>query len=331
MIESEKPLVSVIVPVYNISQYVERCFMSLVNQTYDRLEVLFIDDCSSDDSIGLLKNLIAREGLCQNYQIIHHDINKGLSAARNTGIDNAQGEYVFFLDGDDSLASNCISLLCEQAKKTNADFVIGDNSIIYPDKQSLIKSKIDDDFVHGNQSVLSLFVTGSWYNVAWNKLIRKSFLLENDLYFPVGYVHEDELWSMRLALCAETMGVIHDSTYHYYINDNSIMRQDPTPRMLQYIDVLSLMQKEIQNKKQENNLVVSRFFMLKQVVLIGQLQKLHALNAERIGKLCSLSYYNYYKMWCNKVISFKEMFAYLYLKLSAPLAYGYYKLISKFT
>lgn len=136
---------------------------------------------------------------------------------------------------------------------------------------------------------------------------------------------------MHLALCAETMGVIHNSTYYYYINDNSIMRQDPTPRMLQYIEVLSLMKKEIQNKKQENNLEVSRFFMLKQVVLIGQLQKLHALNAERIGKLCSLSYYNYYKMWCNKVISIKEFVAYLYLNLPAPLAYGYYKLISKFT
>lgn len=166
MIELEKPLVSVIVPVYNISQYVERCFRSLVNQTYDKLEVLFIDDCGSDDSVNLLNKLIAREGKYQNYQIIHHDINKGISAARNTGIANAHGEYIYFLDGDDSLAPDCIRKLCEQAKKTNADFVIGDNSIIYPGKQCLIKSKVDGDFVCGNQTILSLYVSGSWYNVA---------------------------------------------------------------------------------------------------------------------------------------------------------------------
>ena len=110
--------VSIIIPIFNVEQYIERCINSVINQTYRQLEVILVDDCSPDNSMNLARQLVEKstnkEGLI--FKFIKREENGGLSAARNTGVDIATGEYVYFLDSDDELPANAIELLVHQVK-----------------------------------------------------------------------------------------------------------------------------------------------------------------------------------------------------------------------
>ena len=101
--KSKDLLVSVIIPVYQVSDYVERCLLSVMNQTYQNIECIIVDDCSTDDSVAKCDRLISTYKGPIKFQILHHERNRGLSAARNTGTDAATGEYIFYLDSDDEI------------------------------------------------------------------------------------------------------------------------------------------------------------------------------------------------------------------------------------
>ena len=104
--------ISIIVPVYNVEQYVNECFDSIAAQTYKgEIECIFVDDCGQDDSVAILEKLITDYHGAIKFYIVHHEHNKGLSGARNTGIRHAQGDYLYFIDSDDSIKSDCIEKL----------------------------------------------------------------------------------------------------------------------------------------------------------------------------------------------------------------------------
>ena len=110
--------VSIIIPIYNVASYVERCIRSVMNQTLTKeIECIILDDCGSDNSIDIAENLISEYVGCIDFRILHHDFNRGLSAARNTGIDSAKGEYIYYLDSDDKIVPDCIEKLVSSVKK----------------------------------------------------------------------------------------------------------------------------------------------------------------------------------------------------------------------
>lgn len=212
--------VSIIIPVYNVAPFIAACIQSVINQTYRDIEIIFVDDCGTDNSINLIKDFIANHCEDWDIKIVHHDHNRGLSAARNTGLKTATGDYVYFLDSDDSISSNCIELLLNEASKNNCDFVIGDYSDTLGENASplLLESGClrDKDILHS-------YAKGLWYVMAWNKLCKRDFLLGNNLYFEEGINHEDVIWTFKLACSAQTMGVVHEQTYLYSIRAASIM------------------------------------------------------------------------------------------------------------
>ena len=116
--------VSIIIPVHNVAPYVEECIQSVLRQDYKNLEIIIIDDCGMDNSMELVEELVKNSS--RDIVILRHDYNKGLSAARNTGIKQATGDYIFFLDSDDFIETYCISVLVEIAKDcVDADMVYG--------------------------------------------------------------------------------------------------------------------------------------------------------------------------------------------------------------
>ena len=118
--------VSIIIPIYNVEPYIERCIISVLNQSYKNIEIIIINDCTPDKSIELINKLLNNKySSTENIHILNHEKNKGLSAARNTGIMNATGDYLYFLDSDDSITHDCIEVLVN-ALSLNIDFVIGD-------------------------------------------------------------------------------------------------------------------------------------------------------------------------------------------------------------
>lgn len=166
-----------------------------MNQTFSDIECIIVDDGTDDDSIdkceGLIKNY--KGPIC--FRIISHDNNRGLSAARNTGTKQAIGDYVYYLDGDDEITNDCIEKLITVAwEHPNAEIVMGNANICIS-------------------------------TVAWNKLIKRSFIEKHKLYFKEGIIHEDYLWSFYLQKCLSEVTQVNDVTYYYRNREDSISKK----------------------------------------------------------------------------------------------------------
>ena len=128
----KEPLVSVGIPVYNVELYIEKCLLSVFAQTYQNLEILIIDDCGSDSSMKIVSDLMHSHKQGNLIKVIRHQNNKGLGEARNTAIDNAKGDYIYFLDSDDFIENNTIEILLHEAEEYNADVVMASSrKILY--------------------------------------------------------------------------------------------------------------------------------------------------------------------------------------------------------
>lgn len=217
----DKIKVSIIIPVYNVAPYVKRCLDSVFAQTYKNIEILIIDDCGTDNSIEIVKDLTLKEKIENDIRIIHHPHNKGLSVARNTGIKESTGDFLYFLDSDDEITPECIELLLNETLTQTPDFVIADYNCI-GNNVPMPPLSINRKTISGSSEILKLFREQKWYVMAVNKLIRKSFIISNELFFKENIIHEDILWSFLLACNATVIKVIKDKTYNYYIREDSI-------------------------------------------------------------------------------------------------------------
>lgn len=208
------PKVSIIIPIYKVEKYIEECLKSVLIQDYDNLEILLIDDDSPDKSIEICKNIL--KAYDRDAIFVTQNKNYGLSVARNTGINSANGDYLIFIDSDDYfIGKRAISKLLIKAIKTNAD-VVSANNIMIEDKTKLVRPHSDNLYRDSdNASELS--------STAWNKLVKTSFIKNNDLIFEDGILHEDDVWCFKLMHSKPTIATISDVTYAYRVRSKSIM------------------------------------------------------------------------------------------------------------
>jgi glycosyltransferase involved in cell wall biosynthesis len=206
--------ISIIIPIYNVEQYVERCLNSAFNQTYQDIEYIIVNDCTQDNSMNIVAKTISH--FEKNIKVIHHEKNKGLSEARNTGIRVATGDYVYFLDSDDEITNNCIEILVRESD--GYEIILGE-FISNPSDKSLLKNKkntFEDD------EIKIAYFNELIYVTAWNKLIDRKFLLSNNLFFEPGLIHEDYLWTFFLLMACKKLKIIEEVTYIYYIRGGSL-------------------------------------------------------------------------------------------------------------
>ena len=215
--------VSIIIPVYNVAPYIERCLQSVVSQTYQNFECLLIDDCGTDDSMSIIEQFIRDYNGAIHFSILRHQHNMGLSAARNTGIKAAKGSYIYFMDSDDAITPDCIETLLGLAEKyPEADYVQG---TIVTGSEQLMEGAIDPDVPEycNDRQLLENIILCKTHRTAWNRLLKRSFLLNNNLLFPVGLVMEDHYWTYFVAKHAKAVAFTHKGTYYYYKNAGSIV------------------------------------------------------------------------------------------------------------
>ena len=218
--------ISVIIPIYNVEPYVERCLRSVMVQTYKGLlECILVDDCGMDRSMDVAMEYI-NGNVNDNYNIefvfLHHERNRGLSAARNTGMAVATGDYLFFLDSDDEISADCIEKLTSPLKEEQYDLVVGNIHTIGNERLGKqLNLKLNDDEVLIGKRIMETYRKG-WNMMAQNKLYRVSFIREQGLQFIEGLVHEDELWSFQVACLAQSLRAVNQKTYIYYIREKSI-------------------------------------------------------------------------------------------------------------
>lgn len=221
--------VSIIIPIYNVEQYIERCIISVINQTYRQLEVILVDDCSPDNSMSLARQQVDKstnkEGL--TFKFIKRDENGGLSAARNTGIENATGDYLYFLDSDDEMPINAIELLVNQVKiHPDVEIVMGRMKAFPNDMPYYnIDRYKDTPYINNNLWLREHFFTiiNTLPTNACNKLIRRDLIKRGLLTFKPGIIHEDQLWMYYIAKKVSRMAFVFEPTYIRYVNPGSIM------------------------------------------------------------------------------------------------------------
>ena len=233
--------VSIIIPVFNVSSYIERCINSVLQQTYSNIECIIVDDATPDDSIEKCEGIIKKYNKT-NFKILHHDHNRGLSAARNTGTFAATGDYLFYLDSDDEISHDCISLLIEAVKKHPEIELVqgGIKSVPHVSFYDFNFLK-DVTFVDDNIWIRKHFYCfeNKLSVNAWNKLIKKTFITENSLYFKEGLIHEDELWMFFLVKKLKTISIIHNKTYIHYVGTvGSIMSTNTQKRAAQHYAII---------------------------------------------------------------------------------------------
>lgn len=204
--------VSVIVPIYNVEAFVERCVKSLMEQTLKDVEYIFVDDCSPDDSMKKLKETIALyPSRLSHIKLLFHSYNKGLPAARNTGLKEAQGEYIYHCDSDDFLELNALNEMYEVAKKQDADYVWCDWFLSFEKNERYMKQPTYSSVLEALKGMLS----GTMKFNVWNKLVKRNLYTRNNICFPEGYGMGEDMTMIRLLSCAERIAYQPHAYYHY--------------------------------------------------------------------------------------------------------------------
>ncbi len=213
-----KAAISVVVPVYNVEDYVKRCLDSLVMQTMTAIEVLVVDDGSTDGSGAICDEYAARYDTIQ----VLHKPNGGLSDARNYGLARATGEYVLFVDSDDYLEPDACEALLAETGAGDVDMVIGRAALEKPSaamqRFETVAAQLACHRVYTGKEYLIGCLSGGALRVeAWRSLYRRAFLQQNDLHFQKGIMHEDEEFTPRALLAAQKV-VLSDRAFYHYDN-----------------------------------------------------------------------------------------------------------------
>lgn len=178
-----QPLVSVLVPIYNVEKYIERCARSIFEQAYENLEIIFVNDCTPDNSVGVLRKVLAEyPNRIAQTQIINHEKNLGLAGARLTGLKTSTGKYIQNIDSDDYIDKNMISEMVALAKQEKADITICDFMYVYTNKKEHIYVNPPLDPL----SCLECVLVGIVHSSVCNKLIRRDLYVGNNIYPIIG-------------------------------------------------------------------------------------------------------------------------------------------------
>ena len=211
---------SIIIPVYNVKEYLKRCVDSVVKQTYSDIDILLIDDGSTDGSGEECERLAQKD---VRIRVIHQK-NEGLSAARNTGLQNAHGEYIIFLDSDDYISPDCCERFMEVISNDTYDIVAADAYIV---KGTQIKHQtVDRSHIavptDGRTFLSDCLKSGYTSMCAPFALYRRAFVVDNELWFIPGLLHEDQLWTPQVFLKAQKVTYIRHLFYYHWIREDSI-------------------------------------------------------------------------------------------------------------
>jgi glycosyltransferase involved in cell wall biosynthesis len=218
-----QPLISIIIPVYGVEKWIGRSLMSAIEQDYDNLEIVIVNDASKDKSEKIIRELVRRYGGTRLIKLITHEKNQGLAIARKTGVANCCGDFIFHLDGDDWIEKNCISILSSYLGDGNfdVDIVSGNCCDVYERKK--VNRRINYNLSSSLEIAYSMMRRNLSFNI-WNRLIRRT--LYDGLEIPEINNGEDYVTMTRLMYKANKVIQLGDITYNYsHLNESSFQKR----------------------------------------------------------------------------------------------------------
>lgn len=237
----KKPLISVIIPVYNVEKYLNRCVESIVGQTYRNLEIILVDDGSPDRCPAMCDAWAEKDNRIK----VVHKKNGGLSDARNAGLEMAGGELIGFVDSDDWIAPDMYQCLYETMKADNSDVAACGVKMVWEDDTlPQILTKAGSCVLNRNEAMQAL-IEESWLKQpVWYKLYKAELI--RNIWFPVGKYHEDVFWSYQAIGAAERVSVIDHAGYYYWQRSGSIMGEEYSLKRLDVIEALEYRQEYLE-------------------------------------------------------------------------------------
>lgn len=313
---NNRKLVSVIVPVYNVEQFLERSVESIVNQTYKNLEIILVDDGSPDGCSKLCDELAEKD---PRIRVVHKP-NGGLSDARNAGMAVASGDFIYFMDSDDFIIPNCIELHLNAIVQTGADFSVA--NIKVEGSKTLVLKKINPNLDVNNP--MKSFFRKDWDVSGCNKMFNLKFLKGNSLSFEKGLIHEDILWSFKLAEKANKIAVVNEDTYIYMIRQDSITTKTVKSKKIDsLIHIFNEMGNDWSNNVVNHNLSYEfgafydywRFYAALAILRLAEGNKVKYYN-----EICSLAISN---ASSNKFKALLSMPYWMFCSIFKPVLKGY--------
>lgn len=264
------PLISVIVPVYNVEQYLAECLDSICRQTYKNIEIICVNDGSPDNCAEILQNYAARDS---RITVITQQ-NQGQSAARNNALLKASGEYITFIDSDDTIAPEMIEELYEHACETGADISGGNmqktNEKGEPQNSLAFWRCLDSDgLVREKKQMPPVFKAADIYNYVfltpcqpWGKLYRRSFLQEHNISFVTGIIYEDIIYFLDIIAANPLISFIDKPFYKYRVQPESTCNKI-SPKQLDILRVYEILRHKIKQYRLEKQLGQNLYHMMK--------------------------------------------------------------------
>lgn len=277
--ESNKGLVSIVVPIYNVEKYLDRCITSLINQTYKNIEIILVDDGSTDSS-GKIADEYEK---MHKYIKVYHKENGGLSDARNYGLLKANGEYILYVDSDDYIELDSCEILMNKAK--NADIIVGVARVINNDEVDFIKhTNLDINKEYSSEEYLKkvLNVFELW-SPAWLNMYKRKFLLDNELFYKLGIYYEDTQILIRMFSKAKTIRYIDYPFYNYIIRNNSITTNSKVQKKISdSIEIYNDWMKDIKEVKNQKIQKLLYAFLVKMYLHDCRTKKIYGWKIEGV-------------------------------------------------
>lgn len=321
--EMNLPFVSVIIPVFNVEPYITDCLQSVMRQTYKgEIECILVDDCSTDNSMEVAEKLIAEYDGPIEFKILHHDHNQGLSATRNTGTDVATGEYIYYLDSDDYISDDCLSILTEPLADDNYDMVIGDYET-FGGGQVPSLLFVQQKEIFGNKNIFHELAEHRLPVIACNKLCKHSYLKSNGIEFLIGQLHEDDLWTYKICLCCTKISIQRKVTYYYRQRSTSIVYSDSIKQQQRFESVSKTVEYILLHKP----IIVNSDYYRCSLTYIGKCLS-YAINGdfafyEGYKSMRKLIDYNPLNLYLKRQISLLELKRSIHLAMPTTMGYGY--------
>ena len=217
--------ISIIIPIYNVELYVKQCLESVMAQNIVEVDIecILVDDCGQDKSMAIVRQMVEKYEGPIRFHILHHERNRGLSAARNTGLDVATGNYILFIDSDDYLMPDALKcMLGGLHRYPEADVVVG-NTMNEADGRTTFPPFASSKYIDNHYVFFTEILRLQINNQVWNKLIRRNVITESRLRFVEGILYEDQPWSFQLFDSVSSVLLLPNVTYFYRSNENSIV------------------------------------------------------------------------------------------------------------
>lgn len=315
-------LISIIVPVYNVEQYLEKCVDSIINQTYKNLEIILVDDGATDSS-GKLCDELAK---IDNRIKVYHKENGGLSDARNYGVEKSTGEYIGFVDSDDHIDAEMYEKLYEAIKKENVDVVECNLKIIYPDREELFTEQNYYNVCTKQEYLEEYLKIEKIFGSACVRLIKSDVVKK--LKFPVGKLYEDTYYAYDLIEKVDSYVIMNNPYYNYLMRGNSITNTKFNPRIFDLIEIVEKFHKTTYEnypglKEAADCRKMYAYFSVLNSILLEENYR----DNEYYSEILSYFKRNYISLLKNKYINRNRKLSVILIKLNIDL---YRKVLMKY-